>query len=305
MKLFLSILTPILAVVVAGVAVFAALVVGDRNDLQEELAAVEEDLASVQGELGDTMTTLSLTQTELADTQDTLAETQADLGETQATLADTQDELADTNDELNDTRLVLYTAQNDLDDARDDLDAAEEELADMTDQYWVVYETLLGLGITLSWSPDCDDVALVDNPDAVNPTWAELRAFLAEDQTEQHDYILDIYDCSQFSRDLHDRAEAAGIRCAEVQVYFSNLSVGHALNAFVTTDYGLVYVDCTEAPDKIARLKADYTFRAVPVSAVSIAEIRSDAWWASLSSYYYMPADTGGQAVVMTMNIYW
>ncbi len=57
-------------------------------------------------------------------------------------------------------------------------------------------------------------------------------SFLAQDRTETQRYIREEYDCSQFSRDLHNNAEAAGIRCAEVHVLFGNNEEGHALNAF-------------------------------------------------------------------------
>ena len=72
-------------------------------------------------------------------------------------------------------------------------------------------------------------------------------AFISQDQTDKNTYIKDIYDCSEFSRDVHNNAEAAGIQGAVVQVKFRNESIGHALNAFLTTDRGLVFVDSTGA----------------------------------------------------------
>lgn len=312
MKRVLVILTVVLGLAVVGVAVYAFMVMGERNDLQDslastqhELASTEATLASTETELTTTKNTLSSTQSELSSTRDTLMDTQDTLTATLGALAATEDELSDTEDELGDTRLQLHSAEDELDRVQDELDDTEEELEEITDQYWVAYETLQGLDITLSWSPDCTDVLLIDNPEATNPTWAELKAFLAQDQTENHEYILHEYDCSEFSRDLHNRAEAAGIRTAEVQIDFVGESMGHALNAFLTTDYGLVYVDCTEAPDKIARVKAGYAFRAVSVQAVSIINVRNNSWWISLWSYYYIAASSGGQANVERIYIYW
>jgi len=56
---------------------------------------------------------------------------------------------------------------------------------------------------------------------------------------------------------LHNNAEANGIRCAVVAIYGS--SDGHALDAFQTTDEGLVFVDDTgntqgQDVDKFAKI---------------------------------------------------
>jgi len=45
--------------------------------------------------------------------------------------------------------------------------------------------------------------------------------------------------------DLHNRADAAGIKCGVVAVGFAGKQDGHAFDAFPTTDRGIVYVDCT------------------------------------------------------------
>ena len=114
-----------------------------------------------------------------------------------------------------------------------------------------------------------------------------------------------MYDCSQFSKDVHNNAEAEGIRAAEVLVWFKNEDIGHALNAFLTTDYGLVYVSCTEAPDTIARVKTGKEYRAVKLYRITGTNVRNDYWWDALSSYYYIPSSTGGHSVTESIEIYW
>jgi len=220
---------------------------------------------------------LTQAKTDLSDTQARLAQTQADLSDTQARLGQTQADLATAQAALSGTQQQLLVAQ----------------------------ETLAGLGITLSASEECYDVTLVDNPRAANPSWGQLMTFLSQDQTETHPYIRDTYDCSQFSRDVHNNAEAAGIRAAEVAVQLKNEIVGHALNAFLTIDYGLVYVDCTQPPDMIARVEAGKKYRAVELDRIAGANIRNDSWWDSLSSYYYLPSRTGGELVTSSIEIYW
>jgi len=95
---------------------------------------------------------------------------------------------------------------------------------------------------------DGEPIMLVDNPDAVDPTYAELVAFIEQDTTDANDYLVHPrigYVCADFAEDVHNNAEAAGIRAASVSVDFEGGGDGHALNAFDTIDMGLIYIDCT------------------------------------------------------------
>jgi len=214
--------------------------------------------------------------------------------------------LTATEANLTQAKMDLSDVQAKLTQTQADLTATQTALSSTQQQLAVAQETLIGLGITLSASKECYDVTLVDNPGATNPTWSQLMTFISQDQTEKHTYIEDVYDCSQFSRDVHNNAEARGIRAAEVGMGFRNEWVGHALNAFLTTDYGLVYVDCTEA-DTIARVKTGKEYRAVDLYTISKTNIRNDYWWDTLSPYvyYYMPSSMGGELVTSSIRIYW
>jgi hypothetical protein len=85
---------------------------------------------------------------------------------------------------------------------------------------------------------------LNENPQAQDPTWEQLKNFVVDDDTDCHQYMEGSFVCTEFAAMLHDRAEAARIRAAYVSVDFLG-EPGHALNAFQTTDRGLVYIDCT------------------------------------------------------------
>jgi len=98
---------------------------------------------------------------------------------------------------------------------------------------------------TIQIGGDGEPIELIDNPDAVNPSYAELLAFIIEDATDTNEYIIGQYVCADFAEDVHNNAEAAGIRAAWVGIDFEEDEEGHALNAFETTDEGLVYIDCT------------------------------------------------------------
>jgi hypothetical protein len=228
-----------------------------------------------------------------------------ELSTTQVILTSTQSELESTNQTLISKVAELSTANDKIASIQDDLNTLQDSLSGSQQQLAMDEATLKGLGITVAASKECKDVELINNPQAHNPTWDELMSFLATDNTEQHEYIPNVYDCSQFSRDVHNNAEAAGIRAAEVQLKFDNMTEGHAVDAFITTDYGLVYIDCTSPPDVVARIERDKAYRALNVYLVAGQNARNDAWWDSLISYYYVPSSIGGEAVVASIKIYW
>jgi len=95
---------------------------------------------------------------------------------------------------------------------------------------------------------DGQPIVLVDNPSATNPTYDELKAFLYSDTTNLNHYVDGGpvgYICTDFAETVHNNAEVAGIRAAWVSVTFEGETEGHVLNAFETSDEGLVYIDCT------------------------------------------------------------
>ncbi len=98
---------------------------------------------------------------------------------------------------------------------------------------------------------DGKPIELIPNPNATNPTYAELVAFINEDTTDSKPYLKGETTlarvCADFAEDVHNNAETKGIRAAWVSIDFIGGGDGHAINAFETTDRGLVYVDCTGA----------------------------------------------------------
>ena len=123
-----------------------------------------------------------------------------------------------------------------------------------------------------------DFIVLINNKNAINPTYAQLVSFLQSDTTDEYPYmytnrvggsyygtaeshvdlqnIQNIIDgitqpknpdvCADFAERIHNDAEMDGIKCAYVCI---NLSTGgHAIDAFQTTDKGLIYVDDTGVP---------------------------------------------------------
>ncbi len=156
-----------------------------------------------------------------------------------------------------------------------------------------------------------DFTVLINNRNAKDVTYQELLNFLRADNTDSFPYttvfipllpyygtaeshvdlasIKGIIDgtltpkppriCADFAQMLHNNAEKAGIRCAYVTIDLTDSSgkQGHALNAFQTTDRGLVYVDDTgllgagpSNADKVVSLKAGSSY--VPQSLFPSAD---------------------------------
>lgn len=89
--------------------------------------------------------------------------------------------------------------------------------------------------------------AMASRIGAKNPTYDELIDFIRRDQTDNTPYQADEYTCFDYAMDVHNNAEAAGIR-AGVVFLNPNSEWGinrHALNVFDTIDKGLIFIDCT------------------------------------------------------------
>lgn len=99
-----------------------------------------------------------------------------------------------------------------------------------------------------------------------NPTWAELKEFLKWDDTDTLPYVEGKFDCCGYAVTLRDRASRYSIRCAFVEVNFTG-SNGHVLNAFETTDKGLVYVD-VGGSDKVAYIEINQPYGTINLDSV-------------------------------------
>ena len=105
--------------------------------------------------------------------------------------------------------------------------------------------------------PGGPPVKLINNSAAVDVTWDKLVAFVEADATDGNAYLPDKYMCGSFALDLHNNAEAAGIRAAWVAIDFYGQDVGHAATAFLTTDRGLVIIDDTSSYDTAHQALSD------------------------------------------------
>ena len=125
---------------------------------------------------------------------------------------------------------------------------------------------------------DNKPIELANNPNAQNPTYTQLISFIKGDTTDSNEYVEEgpgAYVCSDFAEDVHNNAEAAGIRTAWVSIDFVGGGEGHSLNAFETIDRGMVYIDCQNG-DAVAYFEIGRKYGTIPL-----------AYARSLSYYFY------------------
>jgi len=74
-----------------------------------------------------------------------------------------------------------------------------------------------------------------------NPTYKEMKEFLARDKTDSNLYVVGEYVCSDFAAQLNNNAEANGIRAAYVRI--RSKEWGHVVVAFETVDRRLIFIE--------------------------------------------------------------
>jgi len=175
--------------------------------------------------------------------------------------------------------------QSRLDSAQGEIDALQANLATLQENYEGLqadYESLRGDYTSLQASYE-GSLERLKQSELEDPTWSELKEFLELDDTDTLPYTVNSFDCTGFAITLRDRAWRYGMRCAFVELGFGG-GTGHALNAFETTDEGLIYVDAIEA-DKIAYVKVGQLHGAIRLDVVKSEYIACsgdpDEFWGS------------------------
>jgi ABC-type transporter Mla subunit MlaD len=240
------------------------------------LVITYQSLGTTHDRLDDLKVTLQATQTEQRENQESLAETQDKLNETEKALEDTMTELQEQKNqtdnytqmyegklkELEATEAELDAAVEDIEELRQSNDELQDFLNEMQEKL-DLYEDTLGTEVFSGMTPpyhsgSLNRITLVNQDKAQNPTWRELLVFLRADKTDKKLYIPGDYVCGGFAQDVHNNAEAQGIRAAFVVVHFQDKNLdSHALNAFKTVDKGLVYIDCTGSTSIIPAANLD------------------------------------------------
>jgi hypothetical protein len=103
---------------------------------------------------------------------------------------------------------------------------------------------------------DGHPLILFSNINSKDPSWEQLVWFLKDDKTDKKIYSKENFFCTDYAEMLYNNAEKAGWNAAFIAISTCNITdreeTGHALNAFNTTDHGIVYIDCTRDPTDTA-----------------------------------------------------
>ncbi|MFC1950648.1 hypothetical protein ACFLWD_03180 [Chloroflexota bacterium] len=297
---------PFIMLVLSLLAAIAYCIVISRNvnALNTNLDNIQTALTSTHGELADIKATLTSTQGELADTKEILTSTHGELADTKETLTSTQRKLTNKEFYLNFIQLELIAIESELKSVKEELESVREE--------YLLYQETLGVNIFYNEQPQIEKaflsqyVGLTNNSYATNPTWLELKTFLLDDPTDDEIYYESSFDCVDYAEMLHNNAEIAGIKAAFVAILFDGSGPGHTMNAFITSDKGLIYIDCggpsltnfLNPPyyyeieyDKTARVK-----KGMELGLLSIGQKRVGNPW----RYDWIPV-----GIVESVEIYW
>ncbi|MFC2071464.1 hypothetical protein ACFLUU_01930 [Chloroflexota bacterium] len=254
-----------LGLALVAAIVYSVVITGDRNALNTDKATLESEKATLVSEKA------------------TLVSEKATLVSDKATL---ESEKANLEENVENLGFTIEKIKSDLDSAKGEITSLKSDLIRVKDNYNVVLNELTELktfydGIFKGKTPDYlklhdPDVKinLTENASANDPTWQQLVDFLSTDLTDSRKYVLGEYVCTGFMEDLHNNAEALGIRSAAVFVTFEDSEEGHTLNAFNTVDRGLVFIDNTgvsgstnRAWDRVAYLRIGEQYGVITTDA--------------------------------------
>ena len=210
---------------------------GAYDQMKAQLKADEEKITSLQ--------------TSIQDMQSELDSSKAAQREAEIKLSLRENDLKTAQQNLEAAQAKLQTSQQDLIDTRIKLADTQKALSDSTSKLNYYLDTL-GTTVFSNVQPPYTKtssptslIALEQNPDAANPTWQELMTFIKSDPTDSLQYVEGTFMCGAFAEKVHNNAEKAGIRSAIAAIHFADSGLPHAIDVFKTTDFGLVFVDCT------------------------------------------------------------
>jgi archaellum component FlaC len=193
----------------------------ELNETQNTLLRVESELetaqtqwADAEHELNETQNSLLLVGSELKASETQLADVKAELATVEAGLATVEAELATVEAELATVEIELNTSKERIESLEATLSNLQVNYARLTTGYGYVLR---------------------------DPSYQEMREFLARDATSERKWVRGEYTCVDFARDVKTNAARKRIRSAFVLI--EHPEAGHAIVAFYTTDRGLVFIE--------------------------------------------------------------
>jgi len=240
---------PVIAVLAIVLIVGGYFLWQQTSKLTDELTEAKSEISALEGNVSTLEGNVATLETKLADSEAEVSTLEADLSAAQSRISSLQSDLTTAESERDSLKQEADSLSLRVSSLSEEVGSLSEEITLLAgslelyrDTYGEMYSGvqppyLLSLG---------RDMRLINNEEATNPTWAELKDFLHSDRTDGNPYIEGQYMCGSFAEDVHNNAEEAGIRAALVGISFEDPTIpSHALNAFKTTDGGLFFIDCT------------------------------------------------------------
>lgn len=246
---------PVIAVLAIMLIVGGYFLWQQTSKLTDELTEAKSEISALEGNVSTLEGNVVTLKTKLADSEAEVSTLDADLSAAQSRISSLQSDLITAESER-------HSLKQEADSLRLRVSSLNEEVATLNEEVGSLSEEIILLEGSLELYRDTYGemysgvqppyllslgryVHLINNEEATNPTWAELKDFLHSDRTDGNPYIEWQYMCGSFAEDVHNNAEKAGIRAAFASILSEDLTTPHALNAFKTTDGGLVFIDCT------------------------------------------------------------
>jgi len=247
---------------------------------KSSLTTTQADLSKVNAGLASTQANLTATQTDLTNTKAALVSADANVDYLQGQLTNLQNQLDQ-----------VKVSQGQLTNLQNQLNQANAELSLYHQTGITVYSGIQPPFTDMAGAP----VLLVRNPAAHDPSWSELENFILADKTDSNYYTVPTYTCANYAEDVYNHAEGAGIKAIYVNIFFQGTTIGHALDAFVTTDRGLIYIDCGGLRQgEAGPSDSDTTVSVKPGTAyVPQLIVSQDGWYYS------------SMGIVATVQLYW
>lgn len=145
-------------------------------------------------------------------------------------------ELVKAEDSLLSVEGELAAAEAQLAMVETELAAAQAELAAGEIELSALQATLFNLQVNYDRLTTGYGYVLRD------PSYREVKKFLADDETSKREYLEGAYTCVDFAAAVKANAAKKGIRCAYVVIEYRG-GAGHTIVAFDTTDEGLVFIE--------------------------------------------------------------
>jgi cell division protein FtsL len=257
----------VLIIILAGSGIGFYITIGNLNLLQTELQTAQNLIAEqnktidnnnnsindLRAQLNDSNAKSNEMQTHLNDLNSQINTKNKELDDTKNTLADTSDILAKAISEKTEIEAQVTSYRDGFNNSKLQLDAAQNKIILYRNTYGDINSGVTPVGAI-------DDGTLQNkqrlfnlkrNPTATDPTWNQLLKFFQTDYTDEKPYKEGLYTCGNYAEDTFNNAESIGIKTAVVCITFKDNRPGHALNAFKTVDKGMVYIDCTGAPEGV------------------------------------------------------